>query len=146
MKRSHIEKRYFFIIFPVFHKFKLTFLDQKDQNFSRPLFKNEPQVLKCYTKKVEKPAQTGVLAQGEKTEKNDEKENAATLEEKLSNVSTSFSSKEKPMEEELATPVLHPVRRTGTQTGEQAVFQMTIILPNETKSLEIFQVLILIIL
>ena len=92
---------------------------------------------------MEKPPQVESVSQNEKTEKNDDKENAA-LDEKLSNVSTSFSSKEKPAEEELTTPVLHPHKRTETTIeGQPILFQMNIILPNETKSLEIFKVLIL---
>jgi len=111
---------------------------------SKPLFKSEPQLLKCYSKKpegkIEKQPETINLPIGEKIEKNDEKEYGA-MEEKLSNVSTSFSSKEKPLEEELMTPMLHTFKKTDTQTGTMPIFQINLILPNETKSSEIFQVI-----
>ena len=80
----------------------------------------------------------------EKVEKNDEKDNGV-LEDKLSNVSTSFSSKEKP-EEDLSTPVLPPFfkKNDSQNCSEQSIplYQINLILSNnENRSIEILHVI-----
>ena len=75
-------------------------------------------------------------------EKPEEKE-SVVLEDKLSNVSTSFSSKEKPMEEDINTPILHSFKKSDSTSNferNMPVFQININFPSEKVSIEIFHV------
>lgn len=81
----------------------------------------------------------------EKIEKIDEKE-FAYVEDKLSNVSTSYSSREKNLEDDLNTPIAGSLKTSNSLTrldSSPTIFQINLLLPNETLSIEIFNVFLL---
>lgn len=85
-------------------------------------------------------------ATSDKNEKTEEKE-IGLVEDKLSNVSTTYSSKEKALEEDINIPPVSSLKTSKSLTRLECspeIFQINFLLPNETISIEIFQVRVLI--
>lgn len=138
MTISPTEKRSIFCFFPVLKK-------SPPQDYGSKYYKpSETQMLKCYSKKPDSKSSTQdsfSLPPAEKPEKGKEEKELAGLEEKLSNVSTSFSSKEKPWEEDITTPKLQSCSRKSDPTVAKApLVTISLATQLETISIEIFKV------